>query len=125
VSQLPRPVLDGYWEYEANFSGDAPTPDAKIVANYDIEGSDVGYRWFARQGQKALFPFGYGLSYTSFAADGLKVDGLKASFTVKNTGKRAGAYGPALPHQPHGRGQTASGRLCPRGPGAGEASRSA
>ncbi|MDE1915287.1 MAG: glycoside hydrolase family 3 protein [Sphingomonadales bacterium] len=92
ASQLPRPVLDGYWDLETNFMGDPPTPATKLSANYNIEGSDVGYRWFARKGEKALFPFGHGLSYTSFAADGLKVDGLKASFTVKNTGARAGAY---------------------------------
>jgi beta-glucosidase len=91
VSQLPRPVLDGYFDLEPDFMGNPPTPDAKLSANYDIEGSDVGYRWFARTGAKPLFPFGYGLSYTSFASDGLKVDGLKASFTLRNTGARAGA----------------------------------
>jgi beta-glucosidase len=91
AAQLPRPVLDGYWDMETDFMGNPPTPDAKLSANYNIEGSDVGYRWFARQKQKALFPFGYGLSYTSFASEGLKVDGLKASFTVKNTGTKAGA----------------------------------
>jgi beta-glucosidase len=91
TAQLPRPVLDGYWDLETNFAGDPPTPDAKLSANYDIEGSDVGYRWFARTKQKSLFPFGYGLSYTSFANTGLKVNGLKASFTVKNTGARPGA----------------------------------
>jgi beta-glucosidase len=92
ASQLPRPVVDGYWDLETNFAGDPPTPDTKLLANYNIEGSDVGYRWFARKGEKALFPFGHGLSYTSFAADGLSVKGLSASFTVKNTGAREGAY---------------------------------
>ena len=41
-----------------------------------------------------LFPFGFGLSYTTYAYSGLAVkssgDGLSVSFTVKNTGKRAG-----------------------------------
>ena len=92
AQQLPRPVLDGYFDFEPDFIGNPPSPDTKLSANYDIEGSDVGYRWFARQKQKALFPFGYGLSYTSFAAEGLKVKGLSASFTVKNTGARSGAY---------------------------------
>lgn len=91
VSQLPRSEVDGYNEFEPNFGGDAPNPDAKITANYNIEGSDVGYRWFARKQQQALFPFGFGLSYTSFASSGLKVAGLNASFTVKNTGSRQGA----------------------------------
>lgn len=91
LSQLPRPVLDGYAQLEPNFMGGPPTPDAKLPVNYDIEGSDIGYRWNARQGQKALFPFGYGLSYTSFDASGLQTDGATARLTVRNTGKRAGA----------------------------------
>lgn len=90
-SQLPRPKLDGSDTLEPDFAGNPPTPDAKLVADYDIEGSDVGYRWFARKGQKTLFPFGFGLSYTTFESTGLKLKGLTASFTVKNTGQRAGA----------------------------------
>ncbi len=91
VEQLPRPVLDGYGVYEPSISGAPPSPDAKLIVDYNIEGSDVGYRWFARKGEKALFPFGYGLSYTTFASSGLKTDGKTASFTLSNTGKRAGA----------------------------------
>jgi beta-glucosidase len=91
TEQLPRPVLDGYNELEPNFAGDPPSADARLNANYNVEGSDVGYRWFARKQQKALFPFGYGLSYTNFSSSGLKVSGLGASFTVKNTGNRQGA----------------------------------
>lgn len=90
-SQLPRPKLDGSDTLEPDFAGNPPTPDAKLVADYDIEGSDVGYRWFARKGQKTLFPFGFGLSYTTFESTGLKLKGMTASFTVKNTGQRAGA----------------------------------
>jgi len=91
AGQLPRPILDGYAELEPNFAGEAPSKDARLTADYDIEGSDVGYRWFARKGEKALFPFGYGLSYTSFSAGGLKTDGKTATFTLGNTGSRAGA----------------------------------
>nr|WP_313958539.1 glycoside hydrolase family 3 C-terminal domain-containing protein [Novosphingobium sp. 9] len=91
VDQLPRPVLDGYNEFEPNFAGDPPTPDARITADYNIEGSDVGYRWFARKGEAPLFPFGFGLSYTTFASTGLKTDGKTASFTLSNTGKVQGA----------------------------------
>ena len=91
MSHLPRPELDGLATLETNFGGDAPSPDAKLTADYNIEGSDVGYRWNARKGHKALFPFGHGLSYTSFSATGLKTDGKQASFTVTNTGQRAGA----------------------------------
>ncbi len=55
------------------------------------EGVDVGYRWFDRQKTEPLFPFGYGLSYTSFAYSGLQVThasdgGLLVQVTVRNTG---------------------------------------
>jgi beta-glucosidase len=90
-SQLPRPKVDGFDTLEPDFLGGAPSADARLTADYDIEGSDLGYRWNARQGHKALFPFGYGLSYTSFATSDLKTDGATASFEVKNTGERSGA----------------------------------
>jgi beta-glucosidase len=89
--QLPRKKVDGFADYEANFIGEVPEARGKLKADYEIEGSDVGYRWFARNGLKALFPFGHGLSYTSFASSGLKLTGLKASFSVSNTGPREGA----------------------------------
>lgn len=91
VDQLPRPKIDGYAELEPSFIGGPPTPDAKLITDYDIEGSDLGYRWFARTNAKPLFPFGYGLTYTRFAMDGLKMDGFTARFTVRNVGNRAGA----------------------------------
>lgn len=55
------------------------------------EGVNVGYRWFDREGIAPLFPFGYGLSYTSFAYSGLRIDksvdgGLDVHVTIKNTG---------------------------------------
>ena len=61
------------------------------------EGIHVGYRWYDSQGLTPLFPFGYGLSYTSFAFSNLQVGSLvkggaaTVSATVKNTGSRAGA----------------------------------
>ena len=68
--------------------------------NYDIEGSDVGYRWYDRKGLTPLFPFGFGLSYTSFRYDDLKLrsegNTIHASFTVTNTGNRAGRDTPQV-----------------------------
>ncbi|XVN45187.1 glycoside hydrolase family 3 C-terminal domain-containing protein [Novosphingobium rhizosphaerae] len=90
VDQLPRPKVDGSDTLDPDFMGTPPTPDATLKADYNIEGSDVGYRWFARKGAKPLFPFGYGLSYTTFASEGLSVDGKTARFTLRNTGKVAG-----------------------------------
>lgn len=64
------------------------------------EGLEVGYRWFDAQGITPLFPFGHGLSYTSFRYSGLEVsrttDRVTVSFTVTNTGKRAGAEVPQV-----------------------------
>lgn len=90
-ADLPRPKIDGFATFEPNFGGDAPFPDAKLTVNYDIEGSDVGYRWNAAKQHRALFPFGFGLSYTNFAASALTMKGLTATLTVKNTGDRPGA----------------------------------
>ena len=61
--------------------------------NYD-EGLKVGYKWYDAEKKPVLFPFGFGLSYTTFAYSGLKVtpgDSTEVSFSVKNTGKRAGS----------------------------------
>ncbi|MCR6488483.1 glycoside hydrolase family 3 C-terminal domain-containing protein [Amycolatopsis sp. OK19-0408] len=72
----------------------AQFPGVNGVAEYS-EGLQVGYRWFDAQGRAPLFPFGHGLSYTTFAFSGLSVrttgDGATATFTVRNTGHRAGA----------------------------------
>jgi len=60
--------------------------------HYD-EGLKVGYKWYDAENKPVLFPFGYGLSYTTFSYSGLKVSPgseTKVSFTVKNTGSRAG-----------------------------------
>lgn len=55
------------------------------------EGLYVGYRYFDKAGSAPKYPFGYGLSYTSFAYSDLKADQPGAEFFVTNTGKRRGA----------------------------------
>ncbi|MBR0297368.1 MAG: glycoside hydrolase family 3 protein [Bacteroidales bacterium] len=50
----------------------------------------VGYRYFSTSGVKPLYPFGYGLSYTSFEYSDFLVDGDVLQVTVKNTGSCAG-----------------------------------
>ncbi len=60
---------------------------------YYDEKLKVGYKWYDAEKKPVLFPFGFGLSYTSYAYSGLTVkngDAVTVSFTVKNTGKRAG-----------------------------------
>jgi beta-glucosidase len=58
------------------------------------EGVNVGYRWFDLEKTDPLFAFGHGLSYTTFAYSGLKVEkasngGLDVSVNIKNTGSAA------------------------------------
>lgn len=91
VADLPRPEIPGALWVEPNFTGDAPSGDAKLEIDYEIEGSDIGYRWNAREEREALFPFGFGLSYSQFALSGLATDGQSATFAIANTGQRDGA----------------------------------
>jgi len=91
-AQLPRPGQIGPETTTSNPG--TPRKGGIIPLDYDIDGSDVGYRWFAREGHRPLFPFGFGLSYTTFALSGLhvNVDGRYiASVEVANTGARTGA----------------------------------
>ncbi|MGA2571586.1 MAG: glycoside hydrolase family 3 C-terminal domain-containing protein [Terracidiphilus sp.] len=67
-----------------------------IAPDFDVqydEGLKVGYKWYDAENKAVLFPFGFGLSYTTFAYSALSVtpgETTTVSFTVKNTGKRAG-----------------------------------
>ena len=57
------------------------------------EGVEVGYKWYDAEHKPVLFPFGYGLSYTTYAYSGLKVSPGRqtiVTFAVKNAGSRAG-----------------------------------
>lgn len=91
-AQLPRPEqLD---PTTTTSNPGMPRKGPIVPIDYDIEGSDVGYRWFAREGLKPLFPFGFGLSYSRFELSELRVDEadpFEVSVTVANRGERAGA----------------------------------
>jgi beta-glucosidase len=68
------------------------SPSAAEI-NY-TEGLKVGYKWFDAEGKEPLFPFGFGLSYTTYAYSELKITPGKqaqVSCKVTNTGERAGA----------------------------------
>ncbi|MCD8295312.1 MAG: glycoside hydrolase family 3 C-terminal domain-containing protein [Clostridia bacterium] len=80
-----------------NYSGNAH-PAKEPVRNVDYtdyeEGIYVGYRYFATAGAEVSYPFGYGLSYTTFVYDNPRVkataDGFTATVDVRNTGSVAG-----------------------------------
>lgn len=71
----------------------------QLIAEY-TEGLEMGYRWYEANNVKPVFPFGYGLSYTTFEYSDLKLNevrgengklaGIDVSFTITNTGDVAG-----------------------------------
>ena len=67
----------------------ASYPSDEKQAQYR-EGIYVGYRYFDTAGREVAFPFGYGLSYTTFAYSDMKATAEGATFTVTNTGSVAG-----------------------------------
>lgn len=98
-ADLPHPTIVKPPVASTTQSGD---PDAwkKIAAglppfqiSYD-EGLKVGYKWYDAEKKPVLFPFGYGLSYTTYSYSSLKVESgkkVRVSFTLQNTGQRDGA----------------------------------
>lgn len=76
----------------AQTSGRAPRKNIDYTLH--AEGMDVGYRYFNTNNVEVSYPFGYGLSYTSFSYSKPTVkataDGFEATVTVTNTGKLAG-----------------------------------
>jgi beta-glucosidase len=93
---LPHPTIPPLTrEDEGQGSGaeNGPTHvQSKYSVNYD-EGLKVGYKWYDAENKPVLFPFGHGLSYTTYSYSGLKVTpGSKptVTFTVANTGQRDG-----------------------------------
>lgn len=87
ASQLPRPHVNGL--------GFNPKQKPDDTIDYNIEGANVGYKWFAAKGLTPQFAFGHGLSYTQFQYDNLTYTAmgqrLVATVDVRNTGKVAGA----------------------------------
>ena len=97
-ADLPHPTLTTPPPTSEHFSGPASREQwaaglPPFQVTYD-EGVKVGYKWYDAENKKPLFPFGFGLSYTTYRYSGLKAtpgDKLKVTFTVANTGAREGS----------------------------------
>ena len=76
------------------FEADNPTYNYYNATNKRVqfkEGIYVGYRGFEKNKKTPLFPFGFGLSYTTFELSDLQATSSEATVTVRNTGQRAGS----------------------------------
>lgn len=101
-ADLPHPVLQGpppappQPPQEASAPGDPARrrrPRIPFDVNY-TEGLKVGYKWFDAEDKEPLFPFGFGLSYTTFSYSNLKAtngSNIGVSFNLRNSGKVVGA----------------------------------
>ncbi len=89
VVKPPQATIDADREGWKRIAAGLPV----FQVTYD-EGVKVGYKWYDAEKKPVLFPFGYGLSYTTYSYSNLKVTPGKNPhivFTVTNTGNRAGA----------------------------------
>ncbi|WP_348269164.1 glycoside hydrolase family 3 C-terminal domain-containing protein [Edaphobacter paludis] len=87
-ADLPHPTAPGL---EPVSNGDSHHEVRPFDLTYTA-GAEVGYKWFEATHRQPLFPFGFGLSYTTFAYSGLQIDNhaRTARLTIKNTGFREG-----------------------------------
>jgi beta-glucosidase len=96
--QLPHPKIQG----DPNGAPSGPVGQGglydKMFTAFYNEGAAVGYKWFCERGEQPLFPFGFGLSYSTFALSEptVKVSGhtVRAKASVRNSGDRAGTAVP-------------------------------
>jgi beta-glucosidase len=95
-ADLPHPTIT--MPPEVHFSGAVSRETwAKGLPPFQVtydEGVKVGYKWYESEKKPVLFPFGFGLSYTTYHYSGLQVtpgEAVKATFTVTNTGAREGS----------------------------------
>ena len=92
-ADLPHPVLAGMQYVQEGEHQSVHIDFPPFDVNYD-EGLKVGYKWYEAEGKDPLFPFGFGLSYTTYSYSSLAATAekqLRVTFRVTNTGERAGA----------------------------------
>ena len=94
-SQLPHPKVTGLKATTQNNGMNGRGDQEKdFTVDYNVEGMAVGYKWFEQKHETPLFPFGFGLSYTTFSYANLQTtpsgDHTNVSFEITNTGSVAG-----------------------------------
>ena len=92
--QLPEQPAGGPDDMKPVFPGSQFKMNTRQFEVDYREGLKVGYKWYQAEGKQPLFPFGHGLSYTSYSYSDLAVKQGRSpavTFAVKNTGARAGA----------------------------------
>lgn len=91
---MPLALSDGPIKTESQYPG-IQEEGKKWWQEYYDEGVFIGYRWYDTNGIAVQYPFGHGLSYTTFELSDARVkrsgDGWKVSARIKNTGEVAGA----------------------------------
>ena len=91
---MPLALSDGPIKTERQYPG-IQEEGKKWWQEYYDEGVFIGYRWYDTNGIAVQYPFGHGLSYTTFELSDARVkrsgDGWKVSAQIKNTGEVAGA----------------------------------
>ena len=91
---MPIALADGPLKTERQYPG-IKEEGKKWWQEYYDEGVFIGYRWYSSKSIPVQYPFGHGLSYTTFDVSGVSVkragDGFKVSAAVKNTGSVPGA----------------------------------
>ncbi len=90
--KLPVTFANSHLDYPSHILGEYPGVNDTVRYN---EGIYVGYRYFDKENEIPLFPFGHGLSYTEFEYDGISANkkdkNLVVNFSVTNTGNYDGA----------------------------------
>jgi beta-glucosidase len=89
LKEVPHEVMD---ERNGRHVSHKEMERPPFDVDYNKAGAAVGYKWFEQQHIQPLFPFGFGLSYTTYRYSDLKIDGdgHQATLTIANTGQRAG-----------------------------------
>jgi beta-glucosidase len=96
-TDLPHPVIPPLPAEDSGAGSAAVSAGGNAHSSYSVnydEGLKVGYKWYDAEEKPVLFPFGFGLSYTTFAYSDLHATGgakPQVRFTVKNTGAKSGA----------------------------------